>query len=491
MYYLLVALSSSTANIIYCITDGNKMSVASEKLGRKKMFGYTLGVVPTALFGLIFGMKYIEFFYDELQLLPIYFIAGQVIYMTVNALNDPISGQISDNTDVSRWGSRRLIYIKYGGPIWALTFISLWFPWSTTNQLIIFLHYVISICLFDTMLTLVVLVWMSLLPEMTTDHNERNKANFYVLLGGLVVALPFILILGEMSPSTDLFKSIAIGVAIISTIAMYGVTKLCKERPELHTGTSFPLWQSVKETVKLKSFRVYMGFAFFEVLSGSFGLSYLFIYLLILGEGGLLYFVLFGIVLGYVSNIVVLRLHEKREWDMRTIVIRFSSLRLLSTVILIPLILFTDIVVFIYALMACVSLFTGYVVFNTPLLYLSMDEDEIKNNTRREGMFLGMNALFTKPAQSLGPIIATIVLGAVGYITDSDVQSAFTIFGIKILLFAIPSIFAAVALLFMLFYPIHGTVLQELKRDLEQAHSIRLSSTSSEEIADSTNGEFT
>ncbi len=451
------------------------MSVTSEKLGRKKMFGYTLGVVPTALFGLIFGMKYIELFYDELQLLPIYFIAGQVIYMTVNALNDPISGQISDNTNVSRWGSRRLVYIKYGGPIWALTFISIWFPWSTTNQLIIFLHYVVSICLFDTMLTLVVLVWMSLLPEMTTDHDERNKANFWVLVGGLLVALPFILILGEMSPTTDLFRTINFGVAIIGTIALFGVTRLCEERPELHTGTTLPLITSIKETVKLKSFRVYMGFAFFEVLSGSFGLSYLFIYLLILGEGGLLFYVLFGIVLGYVSNIWVLRLHERRKWDMRTIVIRFSAVRLLATVGLLPMILFTDVVLFIYALMCMVSLFTGYVVFNTPILYLSMDEDEIKNDTRREGMFLGMNALFTKPAQSLGPIIATFVLGAFGYVTGSDVQSATAIFGIKLLFFAIPAVFAAVALLFMFLYPLHGEKLQELKRTLEQLHSERIS----------------
>jgi len=465
------------------------------------MFGYTLGVVPTALYSLIFGLKYIEFFFDELQLLPMYFIAGQIIYMTINALNDPLSGQISDNTNVSRWGSRRLVYIKWGGPIWALTFLLLWFPWSLTNQFIIFLHYVISICLFDTMLTLVVLVWMSLLPEMTTDHDERNKANFMVLVGGLLVALPFILILGEMSPSTELFRTITIVVAIISTISLFGVTKLCKERPELHTGVSFPFWKSLKEVLKLKSFRFYMGFAFFEVLSGSFGLSYLFIYLLILGDGGLLIYVVFGIGLGYISNIMVLRLHEKKKWDMRTIIIRFSSVRLLANAIILPFILFSDVILLIYLLMCFVSLFTGYVVFNTPILYLSMDEDEIKNDTRREGMFLGMNAFFTKPANSFGPIIATFVLGAFGYITGSDVQPASAIFGIKLMFFAIPALSAAVALLFMWFYPLHGEELQEIKRKIEQIHSERMSrssgistlevSTSKSEDADSSNGEFT
>ncbi len=60
--------------------------------------------------------------------------------MTVNALNDPLLGQLSDRTNREKWGSRRLIYIKYGGPIWGLTFIMLWFPWSYTDQFIMFLH---------------------------------------------------------------------------------------------------------------------------------------------------------------------------------------------------------------------------------------------------------------------------------------------------------------------------------------------------------------
>ena len=454
------------------------MAQASEKLGRKTMFGYTLGVVPTALYGLVFGLKYIEFFFDELQLLPIYFVAGQVIYMTINALNDPLSGQLSDRTDPNKWGSRRLIFIKWGGPIWALTFLLVWFPWSLTNQLIIFLHYVISICLFDTMLTLVVLVWMSLLPEMTTDHDERNKANFYVGVVGLVVALPFLLILGEMSPSTDLFRGIAIIIAVISTVSLVVVTRLCHERPELQSGVVYPFWKSVKESVKSKSFLVYLGYDFFGVLAGSFGLSYLFIYLLVLGEGGLLIYLLFGIVLGYISNIWVLRLHEKKKWDMRTIIIRFGAVRMAVTAAFLPFVLYTSEVLFVYLLLLAGTLFSGYGVFTTPLLYLSMDEDEVKNDTRREGMFLGMTAFFTKPANSIGPIIATFVLGAFGYVTGSDIQPDSAIFGIKLLFFAIPALAIAIGLVFMWFYPLHGEKLQEMKRKLEEIHGARMSQVS-------------
>nr|MDO8109236.1 MFS transporter [Candidatus Sigynarchaeota archaeon] len=445
----------------------------SEKLKRGTMFAYTLGAIPVALFGGIFGLKYIEFFYDDLQLLPAYFIAGQVIYMIVNALNDPLSGQLSDTTNPKKWGSRRIIYIKWGAPIWALTFLLLWFPWSFTDQLVIFLHYVISLCLFDTMLTIVVLVWMALLPEMTIDHDERNKANFYLLVVGVITALPFILILADMSPASEPFRYILIVVSVISTVCLLVVAKVCKERPELYSGISYPFLKSVKESLKSRSFLVYLGYSFFNLLAGSFGLSYLFLFILLTGEAGVMYYILFGLIIGYVSNLWALKLHEKKMWDMRTITLRFSLIRLAITATFLPFILFTNEVAFIYLALFLTSLFSGCGVFSTPLMYLSMDEDEIKHDTRREGMFLGINALFTKPANSIGPIVATLVLGAFGYIQDSPTQPDSVFFGIKILFFAIPAVFTAASLFFMWIYPLHGELLQTMKKQLEQKHRDR------------------
>ncbi|MFW9888064.1 MAG: hypothetical protein ACFFER_07780, partial [Candidatus Thorarchaeota archaeon] len=89
---------------------------SSEKISRKNLWGYAFGAIPTGLLGFVFSFKYIEFFFDDLALLPSFFILGQIIYMTINSLNDPLCGQLSDRTDRERWGSRRLIYIKYGGP---------------------------------------------------------------------------------------------------------------------------------------------------------------------------------------------------------------------------------------------------------------------------------------------------------------------------------------------------------------------------------------
>ncbi|MHA1272255.1 MAG: MFS transporter, partial [Promethearchaeota archaeon] len=237
----------------------------SEKLSKRNLFGYALGAIPTGLMAFIFSYKYIEFFFDDLRLDPLLFIYGQIIYMIVNALNDPLLGQMSDRTNWKKWGSRRLIYIRYGGPVWALTFILIWFPWSLTNQIIIFIHYTLSICLFDTFLTLVVLVWMALLPEMTTDLNERNKANFLSLVFGLLTVSPFFIIIGNFSTISLEFKIVIIIIAIISAVVLVAVSYMCEERPELHKEEAFPLWKSVKETIKLKSFMIFIAYNFCSV----------------------------------------------------------------------------------------------------------------------------------------------------------------------------------------------------------------------------------
>jgi GPH family glycoside/pentoside/hexuronide:cation symporter len=117
------------------------------------------------------------------------------------------------------------------------------------------------------------------------------------------------------------------------------------------------------------------------------------------------------------------------------------------------------------------TFFGGYGVFVVPIMYLSADEDEIKNGIRREGMFLGMNALFTKPANSLGPIVATLILEIFLYAPGSDTQSATTLIGIDILFLLIPAIITAISLIFMYKYPLHGEKLKEMREKLEIIHA--------------------
>ena len=442
-----------------------------DKLSSRNLWGYAIGAIPAGLLAYVFSLKYVELFYDDLQLLPGLFILGQIIYMTINALNDPLSGQLSDRTNRKKWGSRRVIYIKYGAPIWALTFLLVWFPWSFDNQIVIFFHYVISICLFDTMLTLVVLVWMALLPEMTSDIDERNKGHFFSLVFGAIFVVPFFLILGDMEPTSQSFQFLMIIIAVISTLFLWLTAYLCEEKLEYQEDEAFPLWKAVKETLKLRSFLIFVGFNFCSTFLSSIGLSYLFLWSFILGDNStILYFIIF-ILVGYGSNILCMKLRPK--WGMRKIVLRFGLVKVvLSLLSFISLVLFQNSLIAIIGLIVA-TFFGGYGVFVVPIMYLSADEDEINQGIRREGMFLGMNALFTKPANSLGPIVATIILEIFLYAPGSVTQSATTLIGIDILFLLIPAIVTAISLIFMYYYPLHGEKLTEMRENLEIIHRER------------------
>ncbi len=450
----------------------------SDKLSRKNLIGYGFGAIPAGLFMYVFNLKYIELFYNDLLLLPIYFIIGLVIYMTVNALNDPLLGQLSDRTNREKWGSRRLIYIKYGAPIWAIAFLLIWFPWSYTDQIIIFIHFTISICLFDTMFTLVVLAWMALLPEMTSNIDERNKANFISLLIGAIAVVPFLLILGAMDATSIEFQIIIIIVAIISTAFALLTAHMCEEKPEFRKDESFPLWKSIKETVKLKSFLLFIGYNFFGILIGSVGLSYLFAFMFILGLNStmvtVIYFLIF-IFVGYSAYIVCMKLRPK--WGMRKVILRFGILRAIGGFIIFIFALMPGSELLLWIGFAWLTFFAGYGIFTTgSLMALSMDEDEVNQGIRREGMFLGINALFTKPAASIGPVIATLIFLAFGFVQGADTQSAEALIGIKILFLLVPAILAAISLIFIYFYPWHGEKLEEMRKKLEEIHKKKLES---------------
>lgn len=449
--------------------------MAEEKTRARHLLGWSFGAIPTGLLAFVFGFKYIEFFFNDLALLPIFFIIGQVIYMTINALNDPLSGQLSDRTNRERWGSRRLVYIKYGGPVWALTFLLVWFPWDLSNQIIIFLHYVLSICLFDTLLTLVLVAWLAVLPEMTSSIDTRNKAQFLAGVVGTVITLPVFVIIGNMVPNSPEFRFFMLICAAISTVFLLLTAFMSKERPEFSQDEVFTLKESIKTTFKSRTFLIYSGFYFCQSFLGSIGLSYLFVYLLLLskvtpGVPALLFFFIIYYIVGYVSTISCILL--ERRWGMRKIILRLGALRVVTSLALFLPVLTPAFESLVWIRLIIATICGGYGVFWIPMQFLAIDEDEVLHGSRREGMFIGSMALLTKPAASLGPIIATLILTTYGYVQGGalSVQPESAFFGIKILFMIVPALAVAISLVFIYYYPLHGERLEKMQEQLKKLH---------------------
>ena len=161
------------------------MSLQSNNvMTRKEKWVYIFMVVPFYLMAAAYFLTIYEFFHDYLLLDDKWFYIASIIYMVVNAVNDPLLAMWSDGTDPKKWGSRRLIFIRWGTVFWALAFAFTWLPWSMDNQILMFIQYTTFMCLLDNGLSLVIMCWIALLPEMESDNRNRVKMSYFT---GIVI----------------------------------------------------------------------------------------------------------------------------------------------------------------------------------------------------------------------------------------------------------------------------------------------------------------
>ncbi len=443
------------------------------KLPKKQVSGYIVGMIPLTIILGVFRLGYIKFFYDSLGLNEVLFIIGMVIFMIINMLNDPLIGQWQDNTDVKKWGSRRVVYIKYFSPFLVITFALMWFPWSTDaatpmGQFVMFLHFLISISIFDTLSNIVTMAWMALLPDMTSDLGERTRINF---LGGILALFASFVVITvpTMVDNRQFFQIFNITVAVISYVCYVVVVKLSKESPEHQHDRSPPLWTAIKQTVKSKSFMMFVGFNFFRTLIASIQLSYVFLFLILIGSENVVFYFLIVIIVGWSSNILCIKL--RKRYGFKKLLLQFTTIQFIGGFILFFLVLIPSISIpAMWIGLAFSAFFGGAGIFGVIMQTLPIDEDEIKYGSRREGMFYGINAFFTKPTESIGPIIVTIVLVLTGYVQNSPVQTDSAMFGIIFVFYFIVNIFVALSLIFVYFYPLEGEKLEQLEEELKELH---------------------
>jgi len=448
----------------------------SNKFYRKQKFYYLIIKAPFTLIPGIFLMVYIYYFWDSLGIDYTYFVIGMVIYGIFNALNDPLLGQWSDRVDVNKWGSRRLIFIKYGGPIWAFLFFIIWFPWSYNNPIILFLHFVIMMVLYDNMLTMVILVWDALLPEIAESIEDRNKIFFLANIVGIIGGIPVLFALSIMKAGLFTFQIFTGILAIISAIIFVIAATKLRERPELHQERNVPgFFKSIKQCLRSKSFVSFSFYRFFIVMNDFMFNSFLFAYVLLFTEGFETILLIIGGLGGLIGQWVYISLSKKKE--MHSLIMNGRMIGILISIVafLVSLLQGTDIIWF--GLLIIKVIVGGSVVFVNPYLILVTDEDEMKYDTRREGMYLGTNAIFNKIAESTGPVLAVTVLLLFGYVQGAPegyVQSDTAIIGIKFLFFMVPAIMDALGLIALRFYSIKGDYLKELKSYIEKAHQEKL-----------------
>jgi GPH family glycoside/pentoside/hexuronide:cation symporter len=120
--------------------------------------------------------------------------------------------------------------------------------------------------------------------------------------------------------------------------------------------------------------------------------------------------------------------------------------------------------------------FSGYFLTNQMVMADIIDHDELLTGKRRETSYSGMNALITKPAVSIGPMILLSITALFGFNQDIDLKDYTTAaladvkLGIMLSFMLIPAILILIAAGIIYFYPLEGKEWREKKEQLHKEH---------------------
>ena len=149
-----------------------------------RALAYGMTNFSAAVLNNIFITYYVEMAVSVSKVSEGWFMTAQIVYCVWNSLNDPACGWFADKNVIETSKGvykRRTPRIKRGGPMWAVSFILMWFPWGSgdTSPTLAGLHLIVVLMAYDGWLSYTLVNHQALLADMTTDNVERERCTMY------------------------------------------------------------------------------------------------------------------------------------------------------------------------------------------------------------------------------------------------------------------------------------------------------------------------
>src|SRR5512143_3196821 len=161
----------------------NLTQLQEERVPIKSRIWISVADSATGILQALVAFSALTYYFVKLRGLDIE-LAGIVwlIFGLWNAVNDPLLGYISDRTKSSI--GRRLPYIRYGAPIFALAFILLWvsIPGSEGNQTLMFVQMLVDLFLYDTLYTSIATNIYIMPYEMAVSNKARSTIYIWKII---------------------------------------------------------------------------------------------------------------------------------------------------------------------------------------------------------------------------------------------------------------------------------------------------------------------
>lgn len=448
-----------------------------KQLSNKAKYSFGIGAIgKDAIVNLvvIYLMFYIT---DVLGLSPAF--AGTLFFVARiwDAVNDPMMGMIIDNTR-SKFGKFK-VWTAIGTVVNMIVSIFLFMDFEmTTGQLYVYIS--VMYILWGMTYTIMDVAYWSWLPNLTSNPREREEvfviprffasmAGLFVGTFGLVLIDFFDNVFGGTGDRQIGFTASAIGISILFLFTI-GVTVF-----------NVPDKTSKKETRKIK---------FKEIGKLLFKNDQLVAYIALLLTFNLAVQIIGGIVLYYFKYVTgseqLFSLFNLMIIAEMTALLAFPKLtkflsRTKAYILGISLFMIGLMIIFIGGFTAPQNvvfvLIGGFALkfgsglslgFTTVAIADVIDYGELKFGTRSDSIIVSSQTFLMKTAMAVAGLFTGVGLKLVGYVPGA-VQSAETIAGIRIMMFAIPILCVLLSLvIFLKMYKLKGTYLTEMSTKLNK-----------------------
>ncbi len=394
-----------------------------------------------------------------------------ILFGIWNAVNDPLFGYISDKTKTKI--GRRIPYIRFGTPFYALTFILCWVDWPGTgvDQIVMGFQMFFLLFFVDTLYTAIATSIYIMPYEMAISAKARGSIFIWKIIFMVVpLAIPLILIpIIKPTPGSDptFFQTVMTIMGIVSGILIYISTYFYEEKGYTTEEKQPPFLTALVESFKNKAFLVFLV------------ISFTIIYIQTALMTGVLYFfdnvnvpalpLYISLAVGILFGIF-LWISQLSRWQVKKSLIIMSFLFAIGC--------FAMLIFYRNVIIASICFFLFGMGFSGGMYLIPIingeviDFDEKRTGLRREGMYAGINSFITKPAISLAQAIFLWFLGAFGYVQGlppgTQIESAQI--GIVLGWLLVPSILLLLSGVALIYYPLDGPEWKKTKEELKLIH---------------------
>lgn len=411
-----------------------------------------------------------------LKMDPVLLGLAVAIPRLIDAITDPMMGNLSDNTR-SRWGRRRP-YIVGGAVACALLLPLLWaVPFS--SQWGMFAYLLVMGTLYALAYTAFVIPYTALGYELTDDYDQRTRVQawrMYIgLLGSFSVPWLYKLTLNPVFGGNDQLGAIVVSVVLGSIIVVTGVLPAlaCRERPAAQHQESIRLIPAIRHTLRNRPYLLLL-VAYVLILFGLFSAGplglYVNIFVVCNGDRGMAASI--GGVVGSATAIAAwiglpFATAAAARFGKRETMVGCLSLGLLSALSL----SITMDPRWPYMQVLSGILF-GLGMQGAWLMVASMtgdacDEDELRTGLRREGLYSAVTAFALKSALALTAIGGGSMLSLSGYDANVD-PSPDVAARLKLLFIILQASGLVLGIVLFFFYPITRERAQRTRRLLDE-----------------------